>query len=120
VSKLTKHQVSEASAFAETFQICGRDWDTWHDEQLAKIIDAARQLEVKRSKPEVEEIQKDAAHMRMLLAVRCAPLPELYTDDGELQDNSEIPFIDFKRDTAAKIEAKLRQRAILKLREKNK
>jgi hypothetical protein len=63
-------------------------------------------------KRKIEELEKDAAHVRMLLAVRVAPLPQLYTDDGELQDNSASQFIDFKRDPAGVIEAKLRHRAL--------
>lgn len=35
----------------------------------------------------------------------------LYTDDGELQDNRELPQIDFARDSAADIRRKIRERA---------
>lgn len=34
----------------------------------------------------------------------------MYLDDGELQDNTEIPYIDFKRDSAAEILIKLKKR----------
>lgn len=34
----------------------------------------------------------------------------LYGDDGELQDNSEQPFIDWRRDSATEILAKIRER----------
>lgn len=37
----------------------------------------------------------------------------LYTDDGELQDNSTAPHIDFLRESAASIESKLFQRALI-------
>lgn len=52
--------------------------------------------------------------LRQMLALRVGG-PHLYTDDGELQDNSEHPAIDFKRDSAELIRQKLIQRAERKL-----
>lgn len=52
--------------------------------------------------------------LRYLLAIRVAG-PTLYTDDGELQDNSVQPFIDFKRDTAVVIQSKIRERGQRKM-----
>ena len=34
----------------------------------------------------------------------------LYSDDGELQDNSKHPHIDFKRDSVGEIKRKMRER----------
>jgi hypothetical protein len=47
--------------------------------------------------------------LRELLAIRVAGAL-LYADDGELQDSTAIPHIDFKRDDAEVIESKLMQR----------
>lgn len=49
------------------------------------------------------------ALLRRLLAVRVAG-PALYHDDGELQDNSVQPFIDFVHDPARTIQEKLQER----------
>jgi len=49
--------------------------------------------------------------LRELLAIRIAGAA-LYRDDGELQDNSVRPFIDFLRDTPEVIEAKVIDRAM--------
>lgn len=57
----------------------------------------------------VDELAAENALLRELLAYRVAGW-RLYRDDGELQDNSSYPFIDFKRDPAVLIESKLRER----------
>lgn len=49
--------------------------------------------------------------LRKLLAVYVAG-PMLYADDGELQDSSAMPRIDFTRDTPDEIGRKLRERAL--------
>jgi hypothetical protein len=49
--------------------------------------------------------------LRKLLALQVAGAM-LYTDDGELQDSSKYPFIDFLRDSPEKIEAALFKRAV--------
>lgn len=51
--------------------------------------------------------------LRQMLAIRVAGAI-LYADDGELQDNSVQPFIDFKRDSAKEIERKLLERGMAK------
>lgn len=48
--------------------------------------------------------------LRRLLAIRIAG-PLGYFDDGELQDNSRLPHIDFLRDSPKDIELKLAERA---------
>jgi hypothetical protein len=48
--------------------------------------------------------------LRRLLAYRCAG-SLLYADDGELQDSTARPWIDFKRDSVDNIETKLGERA---------
>ncbi len=47
--------------------------------------------------------------LRELLAIRVAGV-SLYRDDGELQDNTVMPTIDFKRDSARVIAQKLIER----------
>lgn len=56
----------------------------------------------------LETLRAENARLRVLLAM--AHCSRLYTDDGELQDNSAFPSIDFKRDTPDMIVAKLRER----------
>ena len=56
-----------------------------------------------------EELEAECRELRLLLAIRVGR-GMLYTDDGELQDNSVAPFIDFKRDSAAEIGRKLQER----------
>lgn len=53
--------------------------------------------------------------LREMLAIRVAGVTGLYTDDGELQDSSELPMIDFKRDSAEEIRRKLTERGMRKL-----
>ncbi len=60
---------------------------------------------------ELERLKEDNQILRELLAIRVAGLPKLYSDDGELQDNSQVPFIDFRRDSAALIRRKLVERS---------
>ena len=48
--------------------------------------------------------------LRELLAKRISGA-NLYSDDGELQDNAIAPFIDFRRDSAKDIARKLEERA---------
>ncbi len=54
---------------------------------------------------------KDEETLRTLLAVNYAG-QALYTDDGELQDNSCRPFIDFLRDPVNLIQAKMLARTL--------
>jgi hypothetical protein len=66
------------------------------------------------SKSEVEvlaELKAENAKLRLMLAVHATSEGTLYGDDGELQDNSIHPFIDFKRDDPDTIQAKLIVRA---------
>jgi hypothetical protein len=51
--------------------------------------------------------------LRALLAQQVAGV-RLYTDDGELQDASAQPFIDFLRDPPEQIQTKLIERAMNK------
>lgn len=51
----------------------------------------------------------DEMRLRRLLAVAYSG-SKLYTDDGELQDGSTLPVIDFKRDTVDEIEEAITER----------
>lgn len=53
--------------------------------------------------------QEENAVLRRLLAFAYSGA-KLYYDDGELQDSSQLPFIDFKRDKVQAIEEAMRQR----------
>lgn len=48
--------------------------------------------------------------LRQMLAFAYCGM-KLYADDGELQDNRALPYIDFKRDPVPVIQAKMTQRA---------
>lgn len=50
--------------------------------------------------------------LRTLLAQAYTGHAHLYTDDGELQDQTEIPVIDFKRDSAEAIQLAFVKRAL--------
>jgi len=53
-------------------------------------------------------MEHDNRELRRIIAFNLGK--SLYTDDGELQDNSRLPFIDFYRDTAEEINRKLKER----------
>ena len=59
---------------------------------------------------DAERLERENAELRVRWAVAYAGMA-LYSDDGELQDGRESPFIDFKRDTLDEIDAKMLQRA---------
>lgn len=63
------------------------------------------------------DVASENRELRIMLAIAHAGL-SLYTDDGELQDNRVLPFIDFKRDSVAEIERKLRERAYASAKDK--
>jgi len=53
---------------------------------------------IKRASQEIRELRM------MLCMAHCKGIP--YLDDGEIQDNTVAPFIDYKRDTIAEIRHK--------------
>lgn len=55
------------------------------------------------------ELEHENRVLRSMLAHRVAGAG-LYRDDGELQDNTALPCIDFLRDTPQEIQAKLIKR----------
>lgn len=55
---------------------------------------------------ELAEAREENTELRILLACRIAG-PSLYHDDGELQDASMAPFIDWRRDSVKTIQEKL-------------
>lgn len=59
--------------------------------------------------PFTNEVPRAEQVLRRLLAYRVAGVG-LYADDGELQDNTVQPCIDFKRDSVDTIETKLIER----------
>jgi hypothetical protein len=56
----------------------------------------------------------EAVRLRRMLAFAYSGA-NLYTDDGELQDNARQPYIDFLRDSPEQIKAKMRDRALAAL-----
>ena len=86
------------------------------DDEAAGDIDAAidalrAELAKPDARPAPAEPQVAERGLRELLAGRIAGAM-LYHDDGELQDNSAHPCIDFLRDSAETIKQKLMERAI--------
>lgn len=57
------------------------------------------------------ELLRENRELRRLLCVTIAG-SKAYMDDGEAQDSSVLPFIDFMRDPVDRIEAALRERQI--------
>lgn len=75
----------------------------WHE-----LIEDAVEMEGGRHLMHV--LLDETIQLRALLALRIGGV-SLYTDDGELQDNTVTPCIDFLRDTVPAIKRKLRERA---------
>ena len=76
---------------------------------MRQCFDAAdRERSGLRDRAERAEAENRA--LRRLLAVRVSGA-SLYTDDGELQDNSQHPCIDYYFDSPAEIHRKLQERA---------
>jgi hypothetical protein len=67
------------------------------------------------SESRIAELEEENIRLRTMLALNVAG-HRLYSDDGALQDATELPFIDFKRDTAEEINAKIYQRGLNKLK----
>jgi len=61
---------------------------------------------------EIAALKAEDAELRRLLAFAHGVT---YADDGELQDSSDFPFIDYKRDTAEALKAKIYQRGMNQL-----
>ena len=74
----------------------------WCEPKIRAARREGFELAMSKSKAEI-------ASLRFMLAVRVAG-SALYGDDGELQDNSTYPQIDFKRDSVEEIESKLIER----------
>lgn len=70
----------------------------WRDESMAEVA-------------ALRAVLADAERLREMLAVAYAGAL-LYRDDGELQDNRAVPFIDFRRDPVDDIRGKMTCRAI--------
>lgn len=62
------------------------------------------------SPSELEKLQAENKELRRMLCTASHPLA--YMDDGEAQDNSATPYIDYIRDSLEDIKKKRRQRAI--------
>lgn len=58
--------------------------------------------------------EEDATKLRRLLAF-CYSSHRLYLDDGEMQDNSVQPFIDWKRDSVDEIVRKIHERGLAQI-----
>lgn len=64
-----------------------------------------------RAREEIKELTSDETIWREGWAYAYSGAEKLYRDDGELQDSSTQPFIDWRRDTASTIKAKIQERA---------
>lgn len=61
-------------------------------------------------------IEQENLELRRMLAFSCCGAL-LYTDDGELQDSTKHPFIDFLRDSPSEIRKKMTARNLDLIRE---
>ena len=61
------------------------------------------------------DLERENRTLRRLLCFKVAGGKGHY-DNGELQDNTEKPFIDFKRDSVNEIEKKLITRSLNKIK----
>lgn len=64
---------------------------------------------------DLADAKRENELLRIMLAANLAG-PLLYVDDGELSDTSELPFIDYKRDSAEGIADALKKRALARLK----
>jgi len=85
-------------------------------ENMSDDVDELRRT-VQNLRDEILELTTENRELRIMLAIAHAGL-DLYTDDGEFQDNRVQPFIDFRRDSVAEIERKLRERAYARAKER--
>lgn len=65
---------------------------------------------------DLERLKSENRDLRLILASRVAGV-RLYSDDGELQDNTQFPFIDFLRDSPGEIVEKLLKRSLAQIAE---
>lgn len=80
----------------------------WSDKPHRLVFDLCRVVLVQDQR--ISSLEAENKKLRALLAYS-ASAKGLYTDDGELQDNSVFPVIDFKRDSADQIETSMQERA---------
>lgn len=89
-------------------------------DKLLKFIETATDGELDRklresgfgslkNETELQSLRAENKLFREMLAFNLGGA-NLYCDDGELQDASERPFIDWKRDSAQEIQDKISQR----------
>ena len=63
------------------------------------------------------ETQNNEKKLRTILALAYSGRARMYTDDGEFQDSTTKPFIDYKRDSVDEIQSKIFERGKKKLRD---
>lgn len=79
------------------------------DDEEAGWLAYNMELAFKAADAEITRLKEELGGARELIAWACAGTT-LYADDGELQDNSQKPFIDFRRDTIEEIKHKIQVR----------
>jgi hypothetical protein len=96
---------AQLAALQRNEQVWRAEW-----EQISATA-AALQREYAASAARVDS---DNRLLRMCLAFAYSG-SALYGDDGELQDNSMQPFIDYRRDSVAQIQEAMQERGLRKL-----
>lgn len=92
------------------------EWENKDELFSAGVIESWTESYLKEHPQEIADNPvNENALLRRMLALRASGISQLYTDDGELQDSSERPFIDYKRDSAVEIQRKLHERATARL-----
>jgi len=85
------------------------------DTKMLQTIAKATVAGIQTIADKLKASEDDCKKLRMMLAMTYSGFRNLYLDDGELQDASVRPFIDFKRDSVNDIEYKITKRGIEKL-----
>ena len=85
-----------------------RDLGAWYLNHLNSMT-SENLVEKAEIATELAARDKDLFDFRFLLARVYNPTG-LYLNDGEIQDNSMIPYIDFRRDTVETIKEKIERR----------
>ena len=86
------------------------DYDPYHHRLCNDVLDQILG-EANEILGHLEDYLEENDLLRSMLARSYSGPGKLYCDDGELQDNSERPFIDFKRDGAEDIQRKMEERS---------
>jgi hypothetical protein len=96
----------------------GAEWAASYDAEVARLTaerDALRAALAGSTDQPPAAQSEDEKILRRMLAFAYSGSGRLYGDDGELQDASEFPWIDYVRDSVKTIKAKINERGLKKM-----